>query len=95
MERRAVMGDVTEIRPGVACVAPPEKAIDIGYQITEEEHGDLMESLFQVESIIRILEESCSDKGNRSKENQPFLDVANCLIMAQDKLKYAMSLLDK
>lgn len=71
-----------------------EPAIKSGFRMTDEQHYELMEKLFQVESMVRVLGESCYQKGLGPKENQPIMDVANCLILVQDKVRGIQRLLD-
>ncbi len=88
------MGTVIEIKPGIR--SERGEGVEQDYGLTDEERDEVMGYVFEAESVVRVLKDNCYDKGNSPGESsQAFMDVANCLVLVEDKLKIILKVLDK
>ena len=60
--------------------------------LNENEYNKLTEDFFQVQSIVRLVGENCSEIGGGV---QDFEDIANCLKLAEEKLNIMATLIMK
>jgi hypothetical protein len=62
------------------------------FSLSQDEHTKLIESFYHVESTVRLVKETCFDRGAGS---QDYMDISLCLGLAEEKLKSIENLISK